>query len=103
MLDLGPGTRQNPPVVIAGVGPVIDLPTPLHEARALNDRRAARDYLDIHVLLSRTPWTPARLFAALRDHLRPTITCDPRSPPQSSRQTWQLRANRNPRITMPTG
>ena len=44
--------------------------------RALNDRRAARDYLDIHALLSRTPWTPARLFAALRDHLRPTITVE---------------------------
>jgi hypothetical protein len=75
VLDLGQDYRQNLPVVIAGIGPVIDLPdAAASKARALNDRRAARDYLDIHVLLSRRPWTPASLFAALRDHLRPTIT-----------------------------
>jgi hypothetical protein len=75
VLDLGQDYRQNLPVVIAGVGPVIDLPdAAASKARALNDRRAARDYLDIHVLLSRRPWTPPSLFAALRDHLRPTIT-----------------------------
>jgi Nucleotidyl transferase AbiEii toxin, Type IV TA system len=77
VLDLGQDYRQNPPVTIAGIGPVIDLPdAAASKARALNDRRAARDYLDIHALLSRTPWTPARLFAALRDHLRPTITVE---------------------------
>lgn len=75
VLDLGQDYRRNPPVVIAGVGSVIDLPdAAASKARALNDRRAARDYLDIHALLSRTPWTPTRLFAALRDNLRPTIT-----------------------------
>jgi predicted nucleotidyltransferase component of viral defense system len=75
VLDLGQDYRQNPPIVIAGLGPVIDLPDAASsKARALNDRRAARDYLDIHALLSRTSWTPARLFTALRDNLRPTIT-----------------------------
>jgi hypothetical protein len=67
--------RQHPPVVIVGLGPVIDLPdAAASKARALNDRRAARDYLDIHALLTHTGWTPARLFAALRDNLRPVIT-----------------------------
>ena len=77
MLDLGQDYRQNPPIVITGLGPVIDLPDAASsKARALNDRRAARDYLDIHALLSRTSWTPARLFTALRDNLRPTITTE---------------------------
>jgi predicted nucleotidyltransferase component of viral defense system len=77
LLDLGQDYRLNPPVVIAGIGAVIALPdAAASKARALNDRRAARDYLDIHALLSRTPWTPARLFAALREYLRPTITVE---------------------------
>jgi predicted nucleotidyltransferase component of viral defense system len=77
VLDLGQDYRQNPPIVITGLGPVIDLPdAAASKARALNDRRAARDYLDIHALLSRTSWTPARLFTALRDNLRPTITTE---------------------------
>lgn len=50
--------------------------SPAAKARALNDRRAARDYLDIHVLLSRGTWTPQSLFAALHDHLRPTIATE---------------------------
>lgn len=75
VLDLGQDYRQNPPIVIADIGPVIDLPdAAASKARALNDRRAARDYLDIHALLKRTPWTPARLFRTLHDSLRPTIT-----------------------------
>jgi predicted nucleotidyltransferase component of viral defense system len=77
VLDLGQDYRQNPPVVVTGIGPVIDLPdAAASKARALNDRRAARDYLDIHALLSRTPWTAIRLFTVLRDNLRPTITVD---------------------------
>jgi hypothetical protein len=77
VLDLGQDYRQNPPIVIADLGPVIDLPdAAASKARALNDRRAARDYLDIHALFSRTPWTPARLFTALHDNLRPTLTED---------------------------
>ena len=76
-LDLGQDYRQHPPVTLAGLGPVIDLPdAAASKARALNDRRAPRDYLDVYALLSRTPWTPARLFAALRDHLRPGITVE---------------------------
>jgi predicted nucleotidyltransferase component of viral defense system len=76
-LDLGQDYRQKPPVVIAGLGPVIDMPdAAASKARALNDRRAARDYLDIHVLLSRGPWTPTTLFQVLHDQLRPTITVD---------------------------
>jgi predicted nucleotidyltransferase component of viral defense system len=75
VLDLGQDYRQHPPIVITGLGPVIDLPdAAASKARALNDRRAARDYLDIHALLTLTGWTPAQLFAALRDNLRPVIT-----------------------------
>lgn len=76
-LDLGQDYRQHPPVTIAGLGPVIDLPdAAASKARALNDRRAPRDYLDVYALLSRTPWTPARLFAALRDQLRPGLSVE---------------------------
>jgi hypothetical protein len=75
VLDLGQDYRQHPPILITGLGPVIDLPdAAASKARALNDRRAARDYLDIHALLTQTGWTPQRLFAALRDNLRPVIT-----------------------------
>jgi predicted nucleotidyltransferase component of viral defense system len=77
VLDLGQDYRQNPPIAITGIGPVIDLPdAAASKARALNDRRAARDYLDIHALLSQTGWTPARLFTALRDNLRPVVTAE---------------------------
>ena len=65
LLDLGQDYRQHPPIVITGLGPVIDLPdAAASKARALNDRRAARDYLDLHALLTQPGWTPARLFAA---------------------------------------
>ena len=75
VLDLGQDYRQHPPILITGLGPVIDLPdAAASKARALNDRRAARDYLDIHALLTQTGWTPQSLFAALRDNLRPVIT-----------------------------
>jgi predicted nucleotidyltransferase component of viral defense system len=77
VLDLGQDYRQHPPIVITGLGPVIDLPdAAAAKARALNDRRAARDYLDIHALLSQTGWTPAHLFTELRDNLRPVITVE---------------------------
>jgi predicted nucleotidyltransferase component of viral defense system len=77
VLDLGQDYRQHPPIVITGLGPVIDLPdAAASKARALNDRRAARDYLDIHALLHQAGWTPTRLFTALRDNLRPVITIE---------------------------
>jgi hypothetical protein len=77
LLDLGQDYRQLPPIVITGLGPVIDLPdAAASKARALNDRRAARDYLDLHALLTQPGWTPARLFTALRDNLRPVLTAD---------------------------
>ena len=77
ILDLGQDYREQPPVVIADLGPVIAMPdAAASKARALNDRRAARDYLDIHALLAGAQWTPHSLFAALHDKLRPTITVD---------------------------
>jgi predicted nucleotidyltransferase component of viral defense system len=77
VLDLGQDYRQHAPVFVIGLGPVIDLAdAAASKARALNDRRAARDYLDIHALLSQTSWTPGRLFTALRDNLRPVITVE---------------------------
>lgn len=77
ILDLGQDYREQPPVVIVGLGPVIAVhDAAASKARALNDRRAARDYLDIHALLSGSHWSPLRLFRALRDQLRPTITID---------------------------
>jgi hypothetical protein len=77
VLDLGQDYRHHPPIIITGLGPVIDLSdAAAFKARALNDRRAARDYLDIHALLTQAAWTPTRLFTALRDNLRPIITVD---------------------------
>ena len=77
LLDLGQDYRQHPPIVVTGLGPVIDLPdAAASKARALNDRRAVRDYLDLHALLTQPGWSPARLFAALRDNLRPVLTAD---------------------------
>lgn len=76
-VDLGQDYRQQPPVIITGLGPVIALSdAAASKARALNDRRAARDYLDLHVLLSREGWSVTTLFQALRDQLRPTITVE---------------------------
>jgi hypothetical protein len=76
-LDLGQDYRRHPPVLVANLGPVIDpADAATSKARALNDRRAARDYLDLHALLSSGTWTPASLYAALRDHLRPTLTVE---------------------------
>lgn len=76
-LDLGQDYRQHPPVLIAHLGPVIDhADAAASKARALNDRRAARDYLDIHALLSSGAWTPVSLYMALHDQLRPTLTVE---------------------------
>ena len=33
-------------------------------------------YLDIHALLTSGTWTPASLYAALHDQLRPTVTVE---------------------------
>lgn len=76
-LDLGQDYRQHPPVLIANLGLVISAAdAAASKARALNDRRAARDYLDIAALLSSGAWTPTSLYTALRDQLRPTLTVE---------------------------
>ena len=90
--------RQNPPIVITGLGPVIDLPdAAASKARALNDRRAVRDYLDIHALLGQHRMDtcppvhrPSRQPAA-NHHNR-----------QSSQPTSPPRASRTRRTTTPT-
>jgi hypothetical protein len=76
-IDLGQDYRHLPSVVIAGLGPVIAAAdAAASEARALNDRRAARDYLDVHVLLTSGGWTPAGLFNAVHNQLRPWLTLE---------------------------
>ena len=67
VIDLGYDSRQDPPVVIAGVGPVASPDDSVGtKARALNDRRAARDYFDLNAILQQPGWSPERVYADLR-------------------------------------
>jgi Nucleotidyl transferase AbiEii toxin, Type IV TA system len=98
VLDLGQDYRQNPPVAIAGIGPVIDLPdAAASKARALNDRRAARDYLDIQ------PCSAARPGRRPACSPRCGTTCCRPSPSMSSRLTSPPRESRIQRTTTSTG
>lgn len=97
VLDLGQDYRQLPPIVITGLGPVIDLPdAAASKARALNDRRAARDYLDIHARSANPAGHPPACSPPC------ATTCDPSSPWPSSPPTSPPPATRTPRTTTPT-
>ncbi len=68
VIDLGYDSRHDPPVTISGLGPVASVDDSVGtKARALNDRRAARDYFDLNSVLQQPHWSPERVY---RDLLR---------------------------------
>jgi len=73
-VDLGYDYRKEQPVVIANIGPVIGLgDVVVGKVRALWDRQAARDYLDIDAILATGRWTVLDLRAILTE-IRPEAT-----------------------------
>lgn len=73
-VDLGYDHRKNPPVFITGIGPVLDIHDVVTgKVRALVDRRAERDYLDIDAILRSGGWTVQSLLEILRD-IRPELS-----------------------------
>jgi len=73
-VDLGYDHRRHPPVHVEGVGPVLSLEdVVVGKVRALVDRRAERDYVDIDAIISPgTEWTVEHLVAISRE-IRPEI------------------------------
>lgn len=64
VVDLGYDYRENPPVRVKGIGPVLDIEDIVTgKVRALLERGAERDYSDIDNILSSGRWTPADLLA----------------------------------------
>ncbi|MCL2092445.1 MAG: nucleotidyl transferase AbiEii/AbiGii toxin family protein [Micrococcales bacterium] len=56
-VDLGYDYRQHAPTAITGIGPVLDVAdVVVGKVRALWDRQAARDYLDIDAVLATGRW-----------------------------------------------
>lgn len=65
-VDLGYDYRQHAPVAIAGIGPVLDIAdVVVGKVRALSDRQAARDYLDIDAILATGRWDVGALQEVL--------------------------------------
>jgi Nucleotidyl transferase AbiEii toxin, Type IV TA system len=63
VVDLGYDLRTEAAVTISGVGHVISIDDAVgSKARALNDRRAARDYVDLDRVLQRPDWNAERLW-----------------------------------------
>ncbi|MCL5445225.1 MAG: nucleotidyl transferase AbiEii/AbiGii toxin family protein [Actinobacteria bacterium] len=75
-IDLGYDYRKHPPVVVQGVGPVLDIQdVVIGKVRALTDRQTERDYIDIDAILSSGRWTVHDLWTEL--HLiRPEWTIE---------------------------
>lgn len=73
-VDLGYDHRKNSPVFITGIGPVLDIHDVVTgKVRALVDRRAERDYMDIDAILRSGGWTVQPLLEILRD-IRPELS-----------------------------
>ncbi|MDR2382195.1 MAG: nucleotidyl transferase AbiEii/AbiGii toxin family protein [Bifidobacteriaceae bacterium] len=70
-VDLGYDYRRRKPVAVAGIGPVLALDdVVVGKVRALWDRQAARDYIDVDALMRESNWTVEGLQAVL-DDVRP--------------------------------
>lgn len=70
-LDINYSYREHPPVIIDGVGAVLDIDDLLAgKLQALTSRTAERDYYDLDALLSTGRWTIHDLWAKLRS-IRP--------------------------------
>jgi len=74
VIDIGYDYRENDPVIIAEIGPVLDVHDVITgKVRAFWDRQAVRDFVDIDAILQTEKWTPAELLAILRK-IRPEVT-----------------------------
>ncbi len=72
-VDLGYDYRQNPPVVIHGIGPVLDIEdVVLGKLRALSDRQAERDFVDVDAILADGRWSVYDLYEKL-SQIRPEM------------------------------
>jgi hypothetical protein len=73
-LDLGYDYRKKPPVFVSGLGQVLDIEDVVTgKIRALVDRQAERDYVDIDAILSTGRWSTADLFTIIHE-IRPELT-----------------------------
>jgi hypothetical protein len=71
VVDLGYDYRRGEPVGLPGIGPVLSLEDVVAgKVRALYDRQAARDFLDIDAVLASGRWSVADLQTIL-DAIRP--------------------------------
>jgi hypothetical protein len=76
VVDLGYDYRENEPVIIADLGPVLDIEDVITgKVRAFWDCRAARDYIDIDTILQTGRWTPSDLLTSLR-RVRPEASAE---------------------------
>ncbi len=73
-VDLGYDYREKPPAHVTGIGPVLDIQDVVTgKVRALVDRQAERDYMDIDAVLSSGGWTVEALFDIVRE-IRPELS-----------------------------
>ncbi|MDR2715677.1 MAG: nucleotidyl transferase AbiEii/AbiGii toxin family protein [Coriobacteriaceae bacterium] len=74
VVDLGYDYRENEPVVIVGLGPVLDIKDVITgKIRALWDRQAARDFIDVDAIFQTMRWTSSELLGMLQK-IRPEAT-----------------------------
>jgi hypothetical protein len=76
VVDLGYDYRENEPVLVTNLGPVLDIEDVITgKVRAFWDRQAVRDYIDIDAILQTGRWTPSDLLAALQ-RIRPEANAE---------------------------
>jgi hypothetical protein len=76
IVDLGYDYRENEPVIITGLGPVLDIEDVITgKVRAFWDRQTARDYIDIDAILQTGRWPPSDLLTALQ-RVRPEASAE---------------------------
>ena len=64
VVDLGYDYRDHPPVIVEGIGPVLDVEDIVTgKVRAFFERTTERDYSDIDRILTDGRWTPSHLLA----------------------------------------
>lgn len=74
VVDLGYDYRSLPPVLVEGIGPVLNIEDIVFgKVRAFVDREAERDFVDIDAILQDGRWTPTDLFEKV-NLIRPEIT-----------------------------
>ena len=66
VVDLGYDYRTTPPIVVENIGPVLGIEDlVLGKVRALVDRQAERDFMDVDAILQTGRWSPDDLYAKI--------------------------------------